>query len=170
MPTFNSANEYAPEPCGFDFRPWKVNVHGIIPEPSEELIRNFYRDMNALIGEAADVWEASRNAALGTDQRPVVSEDNPAAKIRDLLPKVEDEAVAKENTRKTCVVYAKLCQNTPTAVQIGKLPAAAMWGFFQYVLGQLISPEARRVGSVPSPSGDALTGTGSVSDSATNTA
>lgn len=161
MPRFDAANEYAPQPCEFDFRPWGVDAHGTIPEPSERDIREFYRTLNAVTIDAADAWEKSRTAALG-DQSPT---DPPkgdlAREVAERLPTVPEEKAASADSKKIVAAYAELCQRTPTATQIGKLPAAAQWGFFQYVLGQLINPEARRVGLRPSLNTDAPSTTSS---------
>lgn len=169
MPKFDATNEYAPEPCEFDFRPWGVDTHGVIPEPSERDIRDFYRTLNAVTIDAADVYDKSRAAALG-EQSPTTPLGDLAKEVAGRLPQIPDEKVATEDSKKIVAAYSKLCRNTPTAVQIGKLPAAAQWGFFQYVLRDLINPEARRVGLRQSLNTDAPSTTSPVSASTEPTA
>lgn len=149
----------APEPLEFDFRPWDVEAHGTVPEPSRKALSDFLEFFDALGREAKKEAERATEAelqakanALATAQRDdsgtvVISGDLPALeapKDAEAEPEPEsrswreiilgDDDKAREFTER----IGALCQNKPSAMEIAELPVRIRAAFQNTVVSMFV--------------------------------
>lgn len=129
MPTYDPNHEYYPDPVCYDFSKYGLS-QGEIPEPTDAQIREFLRVVSKI---ETQVDLAGLTPAQVVEKVIEVSETKHAA-----------------NAKKTDEAYAKLCSDTPSAEEIGKLPSAPRAGFFKYVTVNFLVPQLRENGSTTS--------------------
>ena len=123
MPTFDAGTVDA---LNFDFTTWGVDAKGTIPEPSSEKVETFMAIVRQLMPTKVET---------GEDGKDHIVLDIEA--IEEKFKDREDEAEQMVNA-----AYADVCSNTPTAEQIGALPYRVKQGFYGWLYGSLVSPEA----------------------------
>jgi hypothetical protein len=122
------------EPLDFDFTKFDGGS-GVIPEPSESDVVEFYAEMDKLVKEVAS----------GFVQLP----DNPTAQdlveALNLLTMHESYAPMLQGMTR---IHAKFCKNSPTEEQLNKLPPRIRALFFQWI-AQMMRPELAASDSKP---------------------
>lgn len=128
MPNFNIADEL--EDLTYDFRPY-VDAHGVVPEPTETMIKNFRKAMRKNIGDHLE---------------KIATEEDPKKKQELVKAAVQDGSISEESMdKKIDAMYAavaRVCQNEPSYDQIKGLPWRGQRVFVGWVIGKLLSPEA----------------------------
>lgn len=164
MPKFDSS--YGPEPVEFDFSDlpgYGPNDAGVIPEPTAKLIRDYAWAMDEV--EALGFPQSEHPSAWVSQRRKLADEQRQdgGAVDRDKI-----EAALEENSDRIAQAVAAVCQDSPNADQIRKLPATLLATFILYVNENFIFPEYRGAGSKLSTRAGA--GSGSTSDNTSDTA
>jgi hypothetical protein len=122
------------EPLDWDFTAFKAGK-GTVPEPSDERLGKFIRDvMAAQEGQTASLAGLTE---AGDDTEKMLAAI--AALPEDALPGA---------TKAMIKPYADLCDGSPTEDQLGKLPPRVRVAFFAWLAGEL-RPEASSAGSKP---------------------
>lgn len=126
MTKFN-ANDYGS--VEYDFTKYQEGLKGIIPDPSDDLIQQYFKEMREFFREnGLDDLPSERDLRL-----------NPS-RIRELTERIE--AIDKiEVHHSQLAIVAKLCQNTPSTEEMMKLPYRVRVRFIRYVQTELTSPE-----------------------------
>jgi hypothetical protein len=125
MPSFDAGAVV--EPLAWDFTAFKAG-EGVVPEPSDEKLAAFARDMMALAQQEGKA-ELKALADAGDDQEKVLAAI--AAMPEDVL----------SSAKAMIPPYAALCDGSPSAEQLAKLPPRARFAFFAYLAAEL-RPEA----------------------------
>lgn len=110
MAGFDAGN--AVQELKWTFKP-DVDADGVIPEPADKLIDEFWTGLR-------DLTEAATND--------------------DAMKKLASDA-APEIATKTAALFGTLCQEKPSTDQILALPYRKRQAFYGWVVGQLANPE-----------------------------
>lgn len=117
------------DPLDYDFNPY-VKARGVIPEPTDNQIAEFLRDIR-------DIIKSAEKEGMTADDLPA---DDPASLLQ-ALDDMDPDAVVKL-MESMCEAYSKLCSGTPTAKQIHDLPMRVRQVFFNWLQGEVMAPEA----------------------------
>jgi hypothetical protein len=122
----------------YDFKRFG-GVAGIIPDPSDEQIETFLRRLREIARE------------FGTDDQQDVDLDNASAE--ELTALLEDDANLRIADAQQAMVaaVAELCQGSPNAEQLLRLPFRVRQGFMGWLQRKLMSPEASAADTSGSP-------------------
>lgn len=126
MPGFVA--EHAVQPLDWNFAPY-FKASGTIREPSDEAIGNLLSAMKAL-GQKI-------KADAGV---PDLDTDDPMAilmALENLDPQVFVTIMAD-----LAAAFAEMCSNKPSKAQILSLPLRVRMGFYNWLMGEVTSPEA----------------------------
>lgn len=115
------------EALDFDFNPY-VKAKGTIPEPTDNQIAHFLREIKAIFSEA----------------RSGLPEDIDPADASSVLAAIDNLDLEAQiaSLGKMAQAYAELCSDTPSAAQIMALPMRVRAIFFAWLQEQVMAPEA----------------------------
>lgn len=114
MTEFN-AESSGVEPMAYNFTGWGVDAKGVIPEPSNKLMKKFQSAM----------LEAQRKlAAIDVDEKSTPEEIATAKKSAEEGSDAMDKAIAM------------LCNNQPSAEECSELPFRAKQAFSKWLMSQ----------------------------------
>lgn len=125
MPSFDAGAVV--EPLAWDFTAFKAGK-GVVPEPSDELIAVFARGMMSA-AQKEGTAELKALAEAGDDLEKALAAI--AAMPEDVL----------SSSKAMIPPYASLCDGSPSAEQLVKLPPRVRYAFFMWLAGEL-RPEA----------------------------
>lgn len=111
----------------YDFRPY-VNAHGTTPEPTDQQISQFLKDIRDTVKGA--------EGKLPED----LPGDDPVALLNaldDLEPDIVVQLMAQMSE-----AYSKLCSGKPSAQEISDLPMRVRQIFFNWLQTEVMAPEA----------------------------
>lgn len=119
----------------YDFKKFG-GVQGVIPDPSDEQIETFMRNM--------------RDTAKEFGQDESVDPDSMSAE--ELQELMEDEAALqiKEAQVKISGLVGDLCSSSPSADELLALPLRVRQGFMRWLQGKLLDPESEAADTTPS--------------------
>jgi hypothetical protein len=146
MPKFNAT--WMPEVLEWDFTGFpgfEQTEKGVIPEPSGAQLRAFLRGMNS----------------LKSDDLPDMN--HPTQWI-DLLAREDAEELVDASNERVGQLVGKLCSDCPSQEQFNRLPDVAKTLFLDYLIRNLLRPEARGAGSKESQTAPNNDGSGTTSD------
>lgn len=114
----------------YDFKKWG-GKQASIPDPSDELIEQFAKDMRGIMRE------------FGGEE---IDDD---ATDEEVLEAMADDSRLQivEAQRAMCGAMANLCQESPSAEELLALPLRVRTSFSQWLQRKLTSPEAEGAGS-----------------------
>jgi hypothetical protein len=112
------------EATTYDLTQWVPDMQGEIPEPSTAQVEDFMAVLRQVM--PTKVTESGE-----------VTLDVPA--IKAFFEEHEEDDFAEELINDA---VSALCSNTPTADQIRQLPHRVKQGFYGFVIGTYLSPEA----------------------------
>jgi hypothetical protein len=115
----------------YDFKKFG-GVQGMIPDPSDEMIENYMRALRDIARE------------FGEDE---VSEDATPEEIQDALDNSNLEIKAAQDAM--ALATSELCQASPSADELLRLPFRVRVGFFNWLQRKLMDPEASASGTSP---------------------
>lgn len=126
MPAFDSGTVV--EPLAWTFEKHVPGARGVIREPTDEQIAQYLTDVKAMTAKFRDQLPA------GTDG------DDPA----ELLAAVDDldPQVVLTVHQELAGIYAALCSGNPSEEVLLKLPLRIRVLFYQWLQGEVMSPEA----------------------------
>lgn len=114
-------------PLDYDFRPFE-KAKGVIKEPTDDQITEFLSGMKKVFD---DVKGDLPEGAVPDD--PVAM----LAAMDGLEPDIIKKALGQMSQ-----VYAELCSGKPSAAEIQALPLRIRSKFFEWLAGEVMSPEA----------------------------
>jgi hypothetical protein len=132
MPGFDAGTVV--EPLDWDFTAFKAGK-GTVPEPSDERLGKFLRDVMAA--------QSSESASLA----PLTEAGDDTEKLLAAIAALPEDALPGA-TKAMIKPYADLCDGSPTEDQLTKLPPRVRVAFFSWLAGEL-RPEASSAGSKP---------------------
>lgn len=113
----------------YNFHPYAPTVRGTIPDPSDDQLQTYHKDMRQLMKES------------GID-------DLPSDIDMKLHPEKMDEYMEKieafdqiETHHQLLEIIARLCNDTPNVEQMMELPYRVRIRFVRYIQKELTSPE-----------------------------
>jgi len=128
MPAFDAGEGL--EALDWDFTGAGVQASGCIPEPSDKKI-------GAFLDGTAKLYEAAQKAGLtGVDTENATPEQMVAA-LGSLTGQAFEKFMAD-----TAGLFAALCSNQPSKVQLLELPLRVRARFYEWVQREVVSPEA----------------------------
>lgn len=117
----------------YDFKKFG-GVQGLIPDPSDEMIEEFMRELRDIANE------------FGSGD---VDENASPEEIAELMEDDSNLQIAAAQQR-MAEVTGKLCQGSPDAAALLALPFRVRQGFMRWLQRKLMDPEASASGSAPS--------------------
>ena len=130
MPGFSAA-EIA-EPLEFDLRP-HLDKAGVITEPTDRQIATFQKAMRKEQLQGARELGAAQHAKDVAEMSP--------EEFLGVLEKTKlDDTEA--TLKRQATIYAALCSNDPSAADLLKVPLRVRLGFYRWLLGEVMNPEA----------------------------
>jgi hypothetical protein len=130
MPGFVAAD--IAEPLEYDFTKY-FDKAGVIREPTDKQIVTFQKAFRKEMLQAARELGAVRNLPDVADMDP---DEFLAALEKTSLD--DSEATIKRQAK----LYADLCSSDPTAADLLKLPLRVRLGFYRWLQGEIMNPEA----------------------------
>jgi hypothetical protein len=119
----------AVEPMEFDFAKYKGGT-GEIPEPTTGLVNDFFVGMRGLIKDAREL--------AGDDVASMDFEAMDGEELAAAFDKMDEKtATAMEFQKKSIALMSELCQGSPDAEALGKLPLRVLRAFNQWLLGEI---------------------------------
>ena len=129
MPTFDAGT--LAEALDWDFTKAGVKAHGTVPEPSDRMIGDFLDGLKTL-------YEKAR--ADGLTGEGIAGADRPADMLDALTAVTGDKFVTF--MADVAGLFAALCSDKPDQVTLLKLPLRVRTGFYAWIQGEVVSPEA----------------------------
>lgn len=114
----------------YDFAPDAPVVKGYIPDPSDEMLQQYHKDIRDLMEEA------------GINDLPSPSEMRLNPDRMDEYMDRLDKYDIIDTHHKLLEIIAKLCADTPSVDDMMMLPYRKRIGFVRFVQKELINPEA----------------------------
>lgn len=127
MPAFDAAAVV--EELKVRLKPY-VEFEEVIREPSDQMIAEFMRDIQKIVGELQKITQGARD----------LDEDDPVAALaalQELDPEVYVKTMAD-----MAESYSRLCSGRPSTEQLLKLPLRARYALYSYLQRKVVSPEA----------------------------
>lgn len=112
----------------YDFRP-DSTIQGTIPDPSDELIQQFFKEFNEFLKENG-LDDAPNEYELRSDPEKLQKE---LERIRS----IDKVAIHHQQLK----IIAKLCQDQPSVEDMMTLPYRKRIRFVQFVMRELTNPE-----------------------------
>lgn len=141
MPKFDAANVV--EALDWDFTSFDGGK-GTTPEPTEKILAEFLRGLASVTSDIAK-------------ERGDLPEDATPEQIIEQVEKLTTSDILADMFSKMSEVYGKLCQDSPSAEQIQKLPMRHRSAFFRYMADE-VRPEV--FGAVMTPTRGTLRAVG----------
>jgi hypothetical protein len=135
MPKFNA--ESIGGELEFDFSPWGGPV-GVVPEPSRIAVNSLMKKIQADFKELGLVDEDDDDSTT-------------PGEIADRMNKVDDEKLFEKMAANITEAVAEVCGGTPSLKVLEALPYRPFMGFFGFLVGNLMNPEASKPGTNISP-------------------
>lgn len=140
MPKFN-ADTIGGE-LEYDFSPWLSKEfsdrRGVVPEPSRAAVNDLMRKIQSNFKE------------LGLANEDDDDSTTPA-EIADRVSKIADDEMFEKIAEAINAAVGELCAGTPSVDTIEALPYRPFMGFFGFIVGNLMNPEASKPGTNNSP-------------------
>lgn len=131
------------EELKYDFRPY-VDVHGVIPEPSEETIDQFRRKINRMMTEVrifAGNLEKAQEGKTDKQRKTIVAM---AMRAKQMSEKQRAEK-ANDLKRQMREAISELCSGTPSAEDLAKMPYRGQMAFAGWLVGVFSSPKLGKI-------------------------
>lgn len=138
MPTFDLG---AVEPLHCKLKPF-VDFDENIREPSDPMIGQFMVDLKTAYKNAARLMNASNT--MQQAQERVDSGDADELDVMELMAALDqlDGNDYVEMMADVASAYSKLCSGRPSTEQLLELPLRARTGFFNWMMAEVVRPEA----------------------------
>lgn len=120
------------DPLEWTFEP-HVQAHGVISEPTDDQIADFFKEIRKITAEARKHVEATGKAV-----DDLADADDPSEAIAAL----DDTEVVLGMHQRLAQVYADLCSGDPSQEQILKLPMRIRTIFYAWLQREVMTPEA----------------------------
>lgn len=140
MPKFNA--ETIGGKLEYDFSDWLgkefPDRRGVVPEPSRTAVNDLMRKIQTNFKELGLANEDD-------------DESTTPAEIADRVNKIADDDMLEKISEAINAAVAELCAGTPSVDTIEALPYRPFMGFFGFLMGNLMNPEASKPGTNSSP-------------------
>jgi hypothetical protein len=121
----------------YDFRPWDGPA-GVVPEPSRIAVNSLMKKIQSDFKELGIV-----DAEEDDSTTP--------GEIADRMNKLHDEELFEKMAANITEAVAEVCGGSPSLKVLEALPYRPFMGFFGFLVGALMNPEASKPGTNNSP-------------------
>jgi hypothetical protein len=135
MPKFDSSSIGGE--LDFDFTKWGGKA-GTVPEPSRPAVNKLMKKIQSDFKKLGMVGEED-------------DESTTPGEIADRMNKIDDEELFETMANNITDAVAELCGGTPSLKELQALPYRPFMGFFGFLVGNLMNPEASKPGTNNSP-------------------
>lgn len=136
MPKFDAANVV--EALDWDFSKFDGGK-GVTPEPTEKLLAAYLRDIGNL---TTDIAKRRKDLEL--------PEDATTEQLVEAVSKLKTSDILEDLFARMAEIMAELCQQSPSAEQINKLPMRHRSAFFSY-MSENVRPEVFGAVTIANP-------------------
>lgn len=140
MPKFNA--ETIGGRLEYDFSDWLdkeyTDRRGVVPEPSRQAVNDLMRKIQSNFKELG-------LASEDDDESTTPSE------IADRVNRIADDEMFEKLAEAINEAVGEVCAGTPSVTTLSALPYRPFMGFFGFLVGNLMNPEASKPGTNNSP-------------------